>query len=69
MILTDIKRKARIIVDEGATLFGQAVTSSTTIVGLIEKADKNPSVIAILFDINIAYKDTAKPFIKDLSKI
>ncbi len=35
-----------------SSLFGEAVASSTQIVGWIENADRNPSVKAIIFEIN-----------------
>lgn len=44
--------KGVILVEKGAFAFGQEVASSAEIAEFIEKADKNPKIKAIIFDIN-----------------
>ena len=50
--VVQIPIKGIIISDESKGVFGQEITSSTKIVEFIEKADKTPSVKAIIFEIN-----------------
>ncbi len=44
--------KGELVTDDDFSLFGADVTTSTDIIKLIEKADKNPTVKAFLFEIN-----------------
>lgn len=47
-----ISIKGIIIGDGSSGIFGEGVASSTTIIKLIEKADKNPNIKAVILEIN-----------------
>lgn len=44
--------KGTIVTEAGKGIFAQDLTSSSSVIGLIDKAEKNPNIKAIVFEIN-----------------